>query len=60
MTMTAEEAAAVAIALRMLSLRDGRPQVDRYIRGLAAWGRVENPRTWSDHARLEALGLDVS
>jgi hypothetical protein len=64
--MTPDEAAAVALALASLGLTAAdtlgpRGTIDRESRqrrAEAIWRRIDEPRTWSDFARREALMID--
>ena len=65
MSITPEEAAAIALAFAALEisvedrsskLGDRSSKLDRYVS--SHWGRVDNPVTWLDFARREALQLD--
>jgi hypothetical protein len=53
--MSPEEAAALALALTALCAPA--PGLDRP--RSSPWSRVDDPRTWADFARREALALDA-
>ena len=58
MTMTPQEAAAIALALAAFETPDiNRGAADLYRR--PAWSTIDDPRTWLEVARREAVGLDA-
>jgi predicted DNA-binding transcriptional regulator YafY len=57
MSMTPEEAAAIALALAAVEASDCAAVVD--LHGQPKWSSVDAPRTWLDFARREGLGLDA-
>lgn len=64
MSMTPDEAAAIALAFAALSDDVAAPLVDRSIGRPfhqigPSWSTIQEPRSWMDFARRDALALDI-
>jgi hypothetical protein len=58
MSMTPEEAAAIALAFAAIEASSGgAATVDLHIR--PKWSSIDAPRTWLEFARREGLGLEA-